>query len=205
MIDSASPQFIDCCSPLSGTAKCSNFDVPEAMHTRECGPSSLFASNRNEKSMSRPVISSFVPFSSAIWSSIAATFSSCGAESAGTFFLKIPAFSFAIEAKSLPRIFVWSRLIWVIAVTSGSTTFVESRRPPRPVSMTATSIAWSAKYLNAVAVRISKKDSVSLMSSSACAIILKSSVRSACVIISLLMQMRSRRSMRCGEVYCPTA
>ena len=37
MIESARPQFSDCCSPLSGTAKCSNFDVVEAIHTRECG------------------------------------------------------------------------------------------------------------------------------------------------------------------------
>jgi len=44
----------------------------------------------------------------------------------------------------------------VIMLISGMITFVESNRPPRPVSIIAISIASSLKYLNAAAVNISK-------------------------------------------------
>ena len=57
----------------------------------------------------------------------------------------IPAFSAAIFAVVSPSCFVWSRLMWVMPVTTGVTAVVESSRPPSPVSSTATSTAWSAK------------------------------------------------------------
>jgi hypothetical protein len=53
--------------------------------------------------------------------------------------LIIPAFSPAIALIVLPKIFVCSSSIKVITLTSGSSTFVESRRPPMPVSTTITS------------------------------------------------------------------
>jgi hypothetical protein len=45
----------------------------------------------------------------------------------------------------------------VITLSSGAQTFVASRRPPSPVSITATSTRRSAKYWNAIAVVTSKK------------------------------------------------
>ncbi len=52
---------------------------------------------------------------------------------------------------------MWSRLIEVMPVTSGWHTLVQSSRPPRPVSSTAMSTAFSAKCRNATAVITSKK------------------------------------------------
>ena len=46
--------------------------------------------------------------------------------------------------------------IEVTAATRGLTTFVESRRPPSPVSIIATSTSQSAKYRKAIAVVASK-------------------------------------------------
>ena len=55
----------------------------------------------------------------------------------GTPFLIIPAFSVAIASKVLPKKFVWSKPILVIVLIIGVTIFVESKRPPNPVSITA--------------------------------------------------------------------
>ncbi len=52
--------------------------------------------------------------------------------------------------------FVWSKLILVIALTSGRQTLVLSKRPPIPTSITAKSTWRTRKYKNAMAVVISK-------------------------------------------------
>ena len=93
----------------------------------------------------------------------------CSTDSAGTPSLKIPAFSRAISGRVSPRSAVWSRPIEVIPVTSGWHTLVQSSRPPRPVSSTATSTAFSAKCRKATAVITSKKVSPKPSSRSAAA------------------------------------
>ena len=65
---------------------------------------------------------------------------------------------------------MWSRLIEVIPVTSGWHTLVQSNRPPRPVSSTTMSTAFSAKCTNASAVMTSKKVNPKPSSCSAAAI-----------------------------------
>src|ERR1700742_4266924 len=67
----------------------------------------------------------------------------------------MPAFSPAIPAMSSPRYSTWSRLIGVITATGASITLVASQRPPKPTSMTPTSIGASANAANAIAVRTS--------------------------------------------------
>ena len=71
--------------------------------------------------------------------------------------LKMPAFSPAIDASVEPRYSMWSSPMDVTPATIGSSTFVESRRPPRPASITATSAPARAKWSNAIAVVASKK------------------------------------------------
>ena len=73
---------------------------------------------------------------------------------------RMPAFSAAIRSTVSPRIATWSSPMAVITATwpaaggwgGSSNTFVESRRPPRPVSTTATSTPSARKCANAVAV-----------------------------------------------------
>ena len=80
--------------------------------------------------------------------------------------LKIPPFSLAIDSGDPPSHSVWSRLIGVIAVPAGRSTFVASSRPPRPVSTTATSTPHSAKQVKASAVANSKYVQCSAVSQS---------------------------------------
>ena len=55
----------------------------------------------------------------------------------GTPGLMMPAFSAAISPKVSPKSSVWSSPMFVMTVISGcETTFVASRRPPRPTSST---------------------------------------------------------------------
>ena len=63
----------------------------------------------------------------------------------GTFCLIIPAFSKAILGNVSPKISVWSLEILVIRETSGMIILVESKRPPKPTSITAISTFSSAK------------------------------------------------------------
>jgi hypothetical protein len=69
----------------------------------------------------------------------------------------MPAFSQAIFSSVLPRYFMWSRSILVIALTSGRTTLVLSSLPPSPTSTTAISAPRAAKSAKAIAVLASKK------------------------------------------------
>ena len=63
----------------------------------------------------------------------------------GTSSLIIPAFSLAILVSVWPRYCIWSKPILVITHRSGVMILVQSRRPPMPTSITATSTFWSAK------------------------------------------------------------
>lgn len=75
----------------------------------------------------------------------------------GTFDLIIPAFSFAIFVNVSPKILIWSKPILVMTLNSGLIIFVESRRPPKPTSITATSTFSFAKKSNAIPTLNSKK------------------------------------------------
>ena len=77
---------------------------------------------------------------------------------AGTPCLNIPAFSPAISSRVPPSNAQWSRAMLVMTERSGMMMFVLSRRPPRPVSITATSTFSSENHLKAKPVVISKKD-----------------------------------------------
>ena len=59
-----------------------------------------------------------------------------------------------------PSRWVWSSEIGVTTATGASITFVASQVPPRPTSMTATSTGASANAAYAMAVVISKKESL---------------------------------------------
>ena len=74
-----------------------------------------------------------------------------------SFFLIIPAFSKAISFKEFPRIFVCSKLIFVIAAMSELIKFVASIRPPNPVSITIKSGFFSLKNSRQMKKVISKK------------------------------------------------
>ena len=101
-----------------------------------------------------------------------------------------------------PKISLWSNDIGVITVKSGVRTFVESSLPPSPVSTTAISTFLLAKYLNAIAVVVSKKvDSISSISercSSTNSTILESDIGLP------FTRMRSLNRIKCGDVYNPT-
>ena len=129
----------------------------------------------------------------------------CSTDTAGTPDLNTPAFSEAIFSTVLPNWWVWSRLMLVSPTTMGLTTFVLSSRPPRPVSRIAMSTSMSTKCWNAKAVNISKKVGLDLLIFSICTeVLLIRRVSAARVIISPLIRIRSRMSIRCGEVYRPT-
>ena len=130
----------------------------------------------------------------------ASTSGSCSKNSAGTPFLKIPAFSRAICALVVPSSLVWSRSMAVTMLTSGVITLVESRRPPRPTSTTAMSTACSAKCANAIAVISSKNVACSPSFSAALATVRVISTKSVLPIWLPSMVTRSRMSMRCGLV-----
>ena len=82
---------------------------------------------------------------------------------------------------------------------------VESSRPPRPTSITAMSTAWSAKYLNAIAVNISKYVGSHRARAAALATCCVRSQKSLRLMSWPFIVMRSRRSIRWGLVNCPTA
>jgi hypothetical protein len=92
----------------------------------------------------------------------------------------------------------------VTAVTSGFRILVESSRPPRPVSTTATSIFCSAKYLNAIAVITSKNVGIGFARITIGSTNRTSRAKSECGIIVPFTQIRSRISTRWGLVYRPT-
>ena len=73
--------------------------------------------------------------------------------------LAMPAFSLAISSTVSPRSWVWSSAIRVmVAATGRASTFVASRRPPSPTSMTPTSTCASRSARNAARVAVSKKE-----------------------------------------------
>ena len=76
----------------------------------------------------------------------------CSAKSASRPCRKMPAFSKAMAPSVRPSMAVWSWLIEVMMLTSGSVAFVASSRPPRPTSTTAISHPWRAKKSSASAV-----------------------------------------------------
>ncbi len=98
---------------------------------------------------------------------------------------------------------MWSLEIEVMAVTSGLSTLVLSRRPPRPVSTTTSSTFCSAKCLNAMAVSTSKAVGAGLILAAIGSIIFTSRAKSDCGIMCPSICMRSRMSTRCGLVYNP--
>ena len=79
-----------------------------------------------------------------------------GAATTGTPGFMMPAFSKAIFSTVSPRMDTWSRLMEVIAQTSGRTMLVESSLPPSPTSITWKSAPMLAKWTNAIAVSASK-------------------------------------------------
>ena len=114
----------------------------------------------------------------------------------------IPAFSPAIRASVLPRNCMWSKLMLVISDNIGVIMFVQSRRPPSPTSMTATSTCCSLKYKKASAVVNSKNDGWRV-SEKLCSCFTNSITR--CLGIGIpFTRIRSLKSTKCGEVYNPT-
>ena len=67
----------------------------------------------------------------------------------------MPAFSKAIFSTVSPSVATWSRLMDVIAHTSGCTMLVESSLPPSPTSITWKVAPILAKWTNAIAVSAS--------------------------------------------------
>ena len=108
-------------------------------------------SSRATAASARTVCASSTSIASGTWRPITATVS--GAPSAAL--VMMPAFSPAIPAMSSPRYSTWSTLIGVMTATGALTTLVASQRPPRPTSITATSIGASANAANAIAVSTS--------------------------------------------------
>ena len=141
-------------------------------------------------------------FSCALSYSIFWTVLDWPAEITGVFSFIIPAFSSAIFSMVLPRISIWSIEIEVITIRSGLITFVESNRPPSPVSMTATSTLCLLKWFSAMTVVVSKKvDSISLMVGPASAI--KDIISWSSIGIPFTL-IRSLKRIKWGDVYSPT-
>ena len=167
---------------------------------RVCGPRSDVAQKRLENSMSLLTMRRSAPACSATSANALLTSLVASKMSAGTPFLKIPAFSFAMAGRVFPSSLVWSKSIVVTTDTSGVITFVLSSRPPRPTSITATSTACSAKCLKASAVIASKNVGSTLAFVAAACTARSPSVTSCLEMSAPLMVMRSRRSTRCGLV-----
>ena len=123
----------------------------------------------------------------------------------GTHGLMMPAFSKAISGSVSPRMLQWSSPMLVITESTGVTIFVLSKRPPRPVSITATSTPSEANHSKAIIVDISKSDR-SRWSNVSCQRSQKSQMKSLeiyssespCTILAL-----SLKSRMCGEVKSP--
>ena len=114
----------------------------------------------------------------------------------------MPAFSRAIPSSEEPRYSVCSNCTPVTALTSGSSTFVLSSRPPNPTSTTAISIPLAAKSASAIAVVASKKLApVSSMASSSRE---AQMAKVASEIGVPSTSIRSRTVTKWGEVYTPT-
>ena len=96
---------------------------------------------------------------------------------------------------------VWSSAMLVITLKSGLTTLVESSRPPSPVSTTATSTPQARNQQKAIAVVISKKEKLCAVKKSRWRS--TKSATNSLGIISPSTRIRSRKSIRCGEVYNP--
>ena len=97
---------------------------------------------------------------------------------------------------------MWSSPIDVTVATRGVSTLVESSRPPSPVSITAMSTLCFTNQSNAIAVVISK-NVAPIFSASGIHRWRKSRTASSLIGFPSTV-MRSRKSMRCGEVYRPT-
>ena len=126
-----------------------------------------------------------------------------GAQIAGFPLTKIPAFSAAIFSRVSPSHCIWSRPMGVITHTSAGTVVVASSLPPMPVSRTISSHSRRRNQRIASTNVISKNvGCVSIRSHNA-----RSSVSIAAQgcsgISSPLTWIRSRKSMRCGEVKSP--
>ena len=121
---------------------------------------------------------------------------------AGTPRLNIPAFSAAMSSSVAPRYSTWSIPILVTPATSGVITLVASRRPPSPVSITATSTAAVLKKSNAIAVVASKNVAPSRSTSG----VQRPTNSTICsgATGAPSTRNRSRKSTRCGDVYLPT-
>ena len=91
--------------------------------------------------------------------------------------------------------------MFVITLSSGRITFVESSRPPMPTSTTATSTSRRAKWSNAIAVVISKNDGCTRPIVSRFRSTYSTTSRSE--IVSPSTRMRSRKSFRWGDVNRP--
>ena len=96
---------------------------------------------------------------------------------------------------------MWSKEMWVTIVTRGEEkTLVASVRPPIPVSMTATSTFFFAKYCNAQAVSISNDDAPILLSLLIFRTDFSMSKNASLGMTVLLIVIQSHRSIRCGEL-----
>ena len=112
--------------------------------------------------------------------------------------LIMPAFSPAIFSSVLPSCATWSKLTFVMMLSSGDIILVLSSLPPSPVSITATSTPISLKYLNAIMVVISKKEGCNL-SISGFAFSTKSITYCSSIGLPFTL-MRSEKSFKCGDV-----
>ena len=86
---------------------------------------------------------------------------------------------------------------------AASTTFVESSRPPRPVSITATSTSRAREIVERHRGRRLEERRAESLDRSASTASMKSTTSSS-AIGSPSTTMRSRKSTRCGDVYVPT-
>jgi hypothetical protein len=93
---------------------------------------------------------------------------------------------------------MWSRAIFVTALTSGVTTLVLSSRPPSPTSTTAISAPRAAKSANAIAVVASKNVAPSSVTSGCRRPVHIATASSEMATPST--RIRSRKDTRCGEV-----
>ena len=127
-----------------------------------------------------------------------------GPKTTGTPSLKMPPFSLAMARMLSPKNRWWSMPMLVTTQTSArGITLVESKRPPMPVSNTTTS-HWAARKWSKANPKVnSKKDGEPHAPSAACQRWTKA-VTASSSMQAPLTRMRSRKSIKCGDVKRPT-
>mmetsp|Transcript_26596 Transcript_26596/g.67400 ORF Transcript_26596/g.67400 Transcript_26596/m.67400 type:complete len:376 (-) Transcript_26596:118-1245(-) len=144
------------------------------------------------------------PSSEAVVSITARASAVCETEKAGTPRLTMPALCQAISRTECPSTATWSMPTRHRPATAGSGTWlVQSKRPPSPVSSTATSTLARRKHTSASAVSFSK--GVNGTSTSTCGRSSAHAASTSCLLTSApSIRMRSRQLCRCGLVKSPT-